>query len=636
MCGIAGVVDWRQLGDADAVGRMVARLTHRGPNHGAVVTRGPAILGHRRLAILDLSPEANQPMADAVQRIWIVFNGEIYNYRELRADLAARNVRFRTQSDTEVLLEAYKQWGASCIERLNGMFAFALWDEPNRRLLLARDRLGEKPLYYAWLPAGGLAFASELKALRLYPGIGNRISPAALSQYLSLNYILHTSCVLEGVHKLPPGHVLLAESGRAAQPQPYWNLARHFQEKSPVRSKTQAAEKLAALIDDAVQMRLMSDMPLGAFLSSGVDSSTVVSTMRRVRPSEDALTFTMGFCELGYDEAPAARQTARALATHHHEAVADADMAIRLPEIVAATDEPFADTSIIPLYYLAEFARKHVTVCLSGDGGDELFAGYPTYIADRLRHLTAWIPGPVTRALAHCADQCLLGQHAKVGAGYKLRQFLRGHSLNASRAHYSWRTIFPDSLKRQVLNTETRNAVMATDPYASFERHFRDVEGCAPLDQAMYVDIKTWLVDDILVKVDQATMAHSLEARPPLLDHRVVEYAASLPVSWKYRGLEQKHILKLSQRGRVPAPVLRRRKSGFNAPVSQWLSGQLLDLARDTTSSSKMREWFDGAAIDRLWQDHVTGQRDFGLPLFGLTCLGLWLDASRHERSAAQ
>ena len=631
MCGIAGVVDWRQPGDLHAVGRMLQRLAHRGPDHEAVTVRGAAILGHRRLAVIDLSPNADQPMVDAGGRIWIVFNGEIYNYRELRADLAARGARFRTRSDTEVILEAYKHWGKACLERLNGMFAFALWDEGEQRLLLARDRLGEKPLYYSVLPTGGIVFSSELKALRLYPGVGNDINPAALGHYLSLNYILHTECILKDVQKLPPGHYLVAEPARPVQVFSYWNLARCFHEKTAL-SRPRAAEELASLIDDAVRLRLMSDVPLGAFLSGGIDSATVVGAMRRVSPTADTQTFTIGFHDPGFDETSAACETARVLATRHHEQVVDVDLASQLADIVSAVDEPFADSSIVPTYYLAKFARSQVTVCLSGDGGDEIFAGYSTYAADRLRHLTSWIPAPATRALATLSDRLLPVRHSKVGAGYKLRQFLHGHALSVQRAHYSWRTIFQDDLKRAVLHPDVRASVMSADPFVVFERYFHDVADCHYLDQAMYVDIKTWLADDILVKVDQATMAHSLEVRPPLLDHRLVEYAATLPAGWKYRGLEQKHILRLSQRSRLPAGVLQRRKAGFNAPVSRWLSGGLFDMARDVTLGRGMKQWFDTGVIEGMWRSHAARRQDFGLPLFGLTCLGMWIELLNKER----
>lgn len=633
MCGIAGAVNWRQLADTQAVGRMVRRLAHRGPDHEGIAVRGAAILGHRRLAIIDLSPDANQPMADVDERIWIVFNGEIYNYQELRADLIAGGARFRTRSDTEVILEAYKRWGDACLDRLNGMFAFGLWDEGRQRLLLARDRLGEKPLYYAELPGQGLVFASELKALRLYPGVGRDISPGALGHYLSLNYILHNECILLGAHKLPPGHFLIAERERPIQVRSYWDLARCFRDKRVVRSRAQAAEELSSLIDDAVRLRLVSDVPLGAFLSGGMDSSAIVGAMRRVRPNTDTLSFTIGFPEAGFDETPAARATAKALAAQHYERVVGVDLARDLPAIVQAVDEPFADTSIVPTYHLAEFARSRVTVCLSGDGGDEIFAGYPTYAADRLRHLTAWVPGPATHMLAQLADRVMPVRHAKLGFGYKLQQFLRGHALPAQRAHYFWRTILSDEMKRDVLAPDVRTAVMATDPFTTFNRYFHDVADCDYLDQAMYVDIKTWLADDILVKLDQATMAHALEARLPLLDYRLVEYAASLPVSWKYRGLEQKHIFRLSQRHRLPEAVLRRRKTGFNAPVSQWLSGSLLDMAREATRGPRMKAWFDVATIDRMWQDHLAKRRDFGLHLFGLTCLGLWFESFYSEGS---
>lgn len=629
MCGIAGAVAWQGQPDVETVERMTRRLARRGPDAENVVQRGAAVLGHRRLAVIDPTPAGLQPMSDHSGRYWIVLNGEIYNYRGLRAELATDGVSFRTATDTEVLLEAYKRWDTSCLERLNGMFAFALWDEPRQRLLLARDRLGEKPLHYRLLPDGGLAFASGLKALRLHPAVGREVDPEALGELLSLNYLLGGRSILRGVSKLAPAHFLLVSRDGASAPACYWDLAKHFREKRRFPSEAEAAEELAALLDDAVRLRLVSDVPLGAFLSGGIDSGTIVGAMARLRPSGPNRTFSLGFVQDSYDEVPEARATAAAFRAQHTDSRVDMDLARTLPEIVAELDEPFADTSIVPMYLLARFARQHVTVCLSGDGSDEIFAGYPTYAADRLRHLTSWLPAMATRGAAALVDAVWPVSFAKLSFDYRLRRFLRGHSLPAGRAHYSWRTILDDEDKQSIVRSDRREAVCGVDPFAAFDAQARPVAGCHFLDQALYVDIKTWLADDILVKLDQATMAHGLEARPPFLDHRLVEFAATLPPEWKLKGRQQKYLLKRSQATRLPAELLRRRKQGFNAPVSHWLSGPLQKLGRAATSTAEMREWFDAAALDRLWSEHRARRRDHGLALFGLTCLGLWWNSHR-------
>jgi asparagine synthase (glutamine-hydrolysing) len=347
-----------------------------------------------------------------------------------------------------------------------------------------------------------------------------------------------------------------------------------------------------------------------------------------VDPQAPPRTFTLGFLQDSYDETPAARDTAAFFGCQHRECRIDIDIAQALPEIVAEVDEPFADTSIVPMYFLSRFARQHVTVCLSGDGADEIFAGYPTYAADRLRHLTSWLPSVLTRAAARVVGAAWPVRFSKVSLDYKVKQFLRGHALPPLRAHYFWRTILGDEDKRALVRREHSDAVCALDPFAAFEAHAGDVEGVHYLDQAAYVDIKTWLADDILVKVDQATMAHGLEARPPFLDHRLVEFAASLPARWKMKGLRQKYLLKRSQAARLPAAVLRRRKEGFGAPVSDWLAGPLEEIARAATRTAALREWFDSETVDRLWSDQRARRRDYGMALFGLTCLGLWCELS--------
>jgi asparagine synthase (glutamine-hydrolysing) len=626
MCGIAGILDWTSPPDANAAAAMTDALAHRGPDAGQVLARPPIVLGHRRLAVIDLSETANQPMPDESGRCWLVYNGELYNFREIRRELDTLGARFRTASDSEVILEAYKRWDVACLERFNGMFAFALWDEGRQRLLLARDRAGEKPLFYQRL-ADGVVFASELNALRRHPSVSRRIDPSALGQFLALNYVLGPASLVDGVRKLEPAHYLVVERGRASTPVRYWNLADHFKTKRRFQSDDEAAEALRAEVDEAVRLRLVSDVPLGAFLSGGLDSSSIVASMCHLRPPAQNETFSMGFGEETFDELPWARAAADAVGiTRYKEKIVSPDMAHALPAIAHAADEPMADTSIIPTYYLAKFARERVTVCLSGDGGDENLGGYETYLADRLLHATRFVPRAVSRAAALLADRLLPVRFEKAGFDDKLRRFLHGHALPFERAHYSWRAIFTPEERLALVRPEHREAVLGPDPFEAYGRHFADVRGCHYLDQAIYADIKTWMVDDILVKVDRMTMAHALESRAPLLDHRLMEFAASLPADMKIRGGTTKFLLKRSQRGRLPGALVSRRKQGFNAPVSQWFNGVLADLGREATAPRVLGDWFDAAAVQRLWDEHRARRRDHGLKLFGLTCLGLWME----------
>ena len=625
MCGISGHLSWAAPPDGDLVARMTRCVSHRGPDGEGLHTVGPVALGHRRLAIIDLSTAATQPMSDVSGEFWIVFNGEIYNYRALRAELQALGARFRTQSDTEVLIEAYKAWGLDCLSRLNGMFAFALWDGPARTLLLARDRLGKKPLYFHQYPDGSVIFASELKALCEDPRLDRTINPRALRQFLSLNYTLTSDAFVEGVQKLRPGHAMVCAQGRPLVQQSYWDLAAHFRKRSDYRSPEAAAEALRALLDDAVRARLVSDVPLGVFLSGGVDSSTLAASMCQAMPPSEVKSFSMGFHEATFSETAEARETAMALGVDHRDMITDANVASLLPAIMYNADEPFADTSVIPTYLLSAFARQHVTVALAGDGGDEVFAGYETYVADKLHHWLRWCPAPVMRAAGALSHAFLPTSFGKVSFDYKVRQFLGAHGLSDARAHYHWRTIFSDAEQQALLQPDVWASIAAHDPAAEFERFDREVAECDYLSRGLYVDIKTWLADDILVKADRASMAHGLEVRAPFLDYRVVEFAASLPIEWKLNGFNKKYILKQSQQGRVPAAVLQRRKQGFNAPVSHWLLSSFREeFEQLTMGAGAPLPLFKPEAVARLWEDHVNGRRDNGHKLLGLISLQLW------------
>ncbi|CAA7612125.1 asparagine synthase (glutamine-hydrolyzing) [Magnetospirillum sp. UT-4] len=616
MCGIAGEFRPSRSADTGAVRAMMDLLGHRGPDAEGLVGLGPVALGHRRLAVIDTSVASNQPMLHRDGRCAIVFNGEIYNYRDLRRDLEALGARFRTEGDTEVILEAYRQHGPACVSHLNGMFAFALWDAGRGELLLARDRLGKKPLFYAPLAEGGLAFASELPALLAHPGVRTGLSGAGLMQFLCFGYTVGEDTLVEGVRKLAAGHTLVVSRNGIGTPRRYWHLADAFRNK--FRGGFEDAKAaLNALIDDAVRIRLTADVGVGIFLSGGMDSAVVAAATARVAGAQAHQAFCMGFPEPGFSEAQEARASASFL---------DIPLQIEQPErlddlVIAALEgcgEPLADTSVVPTWALSRAARRSVTVALSGDGGDELFAGYDTYRAGRLHAALARFPVPLRRALAGFGG-LLPHRMEKVGWDEKLRRFLAQLPERPERAHALWRVVFDP--RRMFLRAPPADC----DPVLAALPTAEDTHGLDPLDRALFADINTWLVDDILVKVDRASMANSLEVRSPLLDHRVVEFAASLPPEWKLRGFTGKHILRQAQKPFLPPHVLAGRKKGFNAPASHWLRGPLAAAGRDITLSKAMTDLFHHDRIELMWHEHLAGSRDNGYMLFALLGLGLFL-----------
>jgi asparagine synthase (glutamine-hydrolysing) len=627
MCGIAGWLDWESPVNPQLVQKITDALSHRGPDASGVKELGPIVLGHRRLSIIDTASTNDQPLSDTSNDYWIVFNGEIYNYLELRRQLESHGSKFRTQGDTEVILEAYKHWGAECLGRLNGMFSFALWDARTQRLLIARDRLGEKPLFYCLPSASSIAFASEPQALRKFVPGYSQVDPAILGQFLALNYTVGARWLVKGIFRLPPAHFMLFERQNQPQIKSYWDLSAYFKNKNTFTSEEEAADRLAEMIEQSVSSRLVSDVPLGAFLSGGIDSSAIVGAMARLGDASKVKTFSIGFQEPSFDEVDEARAASKYLAVDHYDRSLSPAPDTIMKSILKAAEEPLADSSFLPTYCLAELARERVTVALSGDGGDEIFAGYETYSADKFHRAFNQVPRWMSTSVERLAASVLPVSFNKVSFDYKAKQFLAGLQFDSQRAHYSWRNIFSDQERLLILRPEWRTQINAEHPFDEFEKHFQAVTDCHYIDQAMYVDIKTWLPDNILVKVDRATMAHSLEARAPFLDHRLVEFAASLPADLKLKGLRKKHILKESQRKTLPEWILNRKKKGFNAPVSYWLNGQLKMMAREVMHDSCMKEWFVTAEITRLWDEHERKQRDNGLRLLGLTLFGLWLKA---------
>lgn len=631
MCGIAGVASFDRPPEVNHVGAMLRRLAHRGPDGKGLWQDRHVCLGHRRLSVLDLSVAANQPMIDDTGRYVIVFNGEIYNFRELRQQLLDAGESFKTTGDTEVLLKLFRREGSGCLHRLNGMFAFAVWDRDERVLFAARDRMGEKPFYYATI-AGGIAFASELRALRGYPGVGGDLDPCSVGRYLAAGYTLDERTILKSIRRLPPASFLEMRPGKAPVVREYWSLAACFRRRFD-GSLAQAKATLRNLLDDSTRLRLESDVPLGAFLSGGVDSAGVVDSMRRATSADRIRAYTIGFRERTYSEVAEARSSADVLGVSLRAQEVYPNVLDDVPKIFESADEPFADTSIIPTYYLARFARKEVTVALSGDGGDELFGGYETYVADRMHRMASKVPQPLLTAFARIVSGSIPVTRNRVSLDYKIRQFLNNAHLGFRRAHWSWRTMFDEAGRRQILTRNWADLAASEDGFDVVNRRFDEVADVHPLDQAMYVDMKTWLADNILVKVDRATMASSLESRAPYLDHRLVEFAASLPVEWKLRRFTKKYILRRALGARLPDSLLNRKKRGFNAPAAHWIVGPLKPLLMDAVSSSAARVLIDTDRVEELLREHERGQLDHGFRLFNVLSLALWLNRARDSDS---
>lgn len=617
MCGIAGFVDGpharpRPLDEArQLLGHMCDVIRHRGPDdEGLSVIPGVA-LGMRRLSIIDLST-GHQPIYSEDRRVWTVFNGEIYNYRELRDILVARGHRFSTSTDTEVIVHGYEEWGASVVERLRGMFGIAIWDDRTRTLLLARDRMGIKPLHYAECE-GRLLFGSEIKSLLAAPEVPRDLSLEALDHYLSFLYTPRDESIYDGIRKLPPGHLLLWQNGRAAVSR-YWHppLREDF-----AGSERDAVEALHHVLRDAVRSHLVSDVPLGAFLSGGVDSSVVVGLMSEI--AGPVKTFSIGFDEPAYDELPHARRVARHFGTDHHEWIVRPDGLAILDDVIQHFDEPFADASAIPTWYVSQLARQHVTVVLSGDGGDELFGGYDRYLPHPRVAQFDRVSPPGMRGVAGALA-------ARWPARLRGRNFLR-HVARDQRGRYlDAIRFFSAEDKERLLSPDVRQRLAGADAEARLAEHFAPYAHLPWPSQMMHFDADTYLPEDVLVKVDRMSMAHSIESRVPLLDNEVVAFAATLPAHLKLKDGRRKHVLKELAATLLPADLVNRRKQGFSVPIGHWFRGKLRELFADTLLSSQAlaRGYFEAAAIRRLVDDHVSGRRDHTLRLWQLVVFERW------------
>jgi asparagine synthase (glutamine-hydrolysing) len=616
MCGIAGIA--RQDGapvDPMRLRRMTDALTHRGPDSSGEYLGDGIGLGVRRLRIIDLVT-GDQPIANEDETVWTVFNGEIYNFQALRDRLVSRGHRFRTTSDTEVVVHAYEEFGDAFVSELRGMFALAVWDSRRRRLLLARDRLGKKPLLYSERD-GELVFASEMQALATDPEPVREVDLGALGDYLSYGYVPGPATIFRGVRKLPPAHVLTWEQGTTSLKR-YWDL--RYTPKLEV-SEAEALAELERRLDEAVRLRLIADVPLGALLSGGVDSSVVVALM--ARHSNAVRTFSIGFEDKAYDELAHAKRVAQRYETDHLEYVVREDAAAVLPTLVRHYGEPYADSSAIPTFHVSRIARGHVTVALNGDGGDEAFAGYDRFRAMRLAAgLRPFEMGGLTHAVSRTATKLLPAGRMRTRAA----RFLDGAFLPEPARYAYWiSAISPETVQALVM-PELARAFAAARSY-KVERILESNAALGPVDRLLATDVETYLVDDLLAKMDIASMANSLETRSPLLDQEVVEFAALLPEELKVGPrFEQKYLLKKLARTLIPIENIERPKMGFAVPVGKWLRADLKEMAHDALFSdrSRARGYFREDPLRRLWDEHQKGSADHARPIWTLLMLELW------------
>ena len=625
MCGIAGIFDFRGPRDVDRglLHRMTEIIAHRGPD-GDGFHIAPGIgLGMRRLAIVDLVT-GDQPQFNEDGTVCVVFNGEIYNFQPLMAELTALGHAFHTRSDTEVIVHAWEEWGEACLDRFNGMFAFALWDARCETLFLARDRLGEKPLYYTILADGRLLFASELKSLALSPDIDRRLDPQAIEEFFAYGYIPDPRSIYRGVIKLAPAHSLLVRRGEPVpEPRYYWDV--RFVDGGTIR-REEAEEELIARLRESVRMRMIADVPLGAFLSGGVDSSGVVAMMAGLK-TEPVSTFSIAFGAKGWDESGYAAEIARRYRTDHHVKEVDPNSFDLLDRLATIYDEPFGDSSAIPTFRVCAMARENVTVALSGDGGDEVFAGYRRYrwhcFGERVRRV---VPASLRRPFFGMAG-ALYPKLDWAPRPLRAKATLQELARNTTEAYFSSVSICGTELRRRLFSPSLSRELQGYDGVEVLRSHMRRCGSEDPLSQVQYADFKTYLPGDILTKVDRASMANSLEARVPLLDHTLVEWAAGLPPQFKLHGREGKHVFKTALEPYVAKEILYRPKQGFAVPLAAWFRGPLRRRLRDTMLGPVLREsgLFDTGTIATLLDQHQSGERDHSAALWTLSMMESFL-----------
>lgn len=624
MCGIAGWIKLKK--DAGAhhseavLHGMCERMVHRGPDSEGLWVDDTVALGMRRLSIIDLST-GEQPVYNEDRSVVVVMNGELYNFKEIKEDLKRKGHSFETQTDTEILPHLYEEYGEAMVDHLNGMFAFALWDRTRKKLIVARDRFGEKPLYYGVFD-GRLIFGSELKVLLANPSVRTETDLYSLRQYLSFDYIPAPGSIYKNISKLPAAHMMIVENGESRVTR-YWDLS--WKKDSKHSGISRSAEELRDLLSDAVRMRLVSDVPLGILLSGGIDSSTVAALATRYADGK-VKTFSIGFEEDSFDESKYARLVAKHLGTEHYEDRLSVDKAADLiSEIGGWLDEPLSDGSLIPTLLLSRFVRKHVTVALGGDGGDEIFAGYPMYPAHRIARIYEQIPRFIRSGLIEPVVRSLPVSTNNLSFDYKAKRFIRASKYDLVARHHSWFGSFSIEEQQQLL---TRDVLERSpeDIYDPVRRMLVLCDAKDDVEKMQYVDINYYMAEDILTKVDRASMAVSLEVRAPFLDQRVAEFAARIPMDFKLKGSKGKYILKKAVEPLLPSEILNRPKKGFGIPIADWLKGRLNPLMHDLLSPKKVREQglFNREFVSKMIRDHESGTASYHKQLWTLLVFQLW------------
>jgi len=627
MCGICGIAKVPQAEPffSSLLSSMCQTLIHRGPDDEGIFVEKNAGLGVRRLSIIDLE-KGHQPLSNEDGTIWIAQNGEIYNFPQLREELLSTGHQFKTRSDTETIVHAYEEWGENCVQHLRGMFAFAIWDEKQEKLILARDRIGVKPLYYTQLEDKTLVFGSELKAILVHPGVKRSLEPKALDLFLTLEYIPAPHSIFKNIFKLPAGHLLTYKQGKI-EIKKYWEIkpAPEPEKKLSKKSLLALRDELYSLLKESVKLRLISDVPLGAFLSGGIDSSTIVGLMRELGASP-LRTFSIGFEYESYDELEHARRIAQKFETEHEEFILEPQALELTEKLIWHLDEPFGDFSIFPTYLVSKMARSRVKVILSGDGGDEIFGGYEHYQAQKLSRLPA-VPG-LARVLG-AVTQKLPPSEEKKGFWNKLRRYAQGFEHDSGFRHLRWmmflskkakENLYAGALKEQLGKIEDINE---REPFRDI---FEELSNFDSTSAELYLDLKTYLADDIMVKVDRMSMATSLEAREPLLDHKLVEFAFRLAGKLKVHGLDTKWIFKKTMERLLPSENIYRSKEGFSIPIKHWLRKELKELMLGYLNERRIKEegLFNFAAIQKMIDDHIQGKENYSHQLWALLVFEAW------------
>ncbi|MFA5089595.1 MAG: asparagine synthase (glutamine-hydrolyzing) [Candidatus Omnitrophota bacterium] len=627
MCGICGIIDYGRESNLGPglINGMCAKMTHRGPDEGGAYVENnayPAVgLGHRRLKIIDLSGSARQPMCNEDKKIWIVFNGEIYNFKELKEGLLERGHKFISHSDTEVIIHLYEEEGRDCVKKLRGMFAFAIWDSNNKQLFLARDRLGKKPLLYSY-KNGVFSFASEFMSLIASGNMSRDINLHTIPDYLTYGYIPAPESIYQDVHKLLPGHTLLLKD-KIVDIERYWQLDYTKKNNIPFQ---EAARQAGDMLKEAVSIRLYSDVPLGAFLSGGIDSSTVVGLMAGLSSGKKVKTFSIGFNDKDFDELKYAKIIAQSFDTEHREFIVKPNAVDILPELVERYGEPYSDSSCIPTYYVAKMTRQYVTVALNGDGGDELFAGYERY---RAIYLSRWYSRTPFLLRSRFIEPIINGiphyPHTKNKMS-RLKRFIRGASLSLPKRYLRWVSVCDTDFQNRLYSQEFKNSLSNSNPERLLLPFFNHSEGQELIDMLLCADTNTYLPNDLLVKMDIATMANSLEARSPFLDHRLIEFVVSLKADFKMRWFIKKYLLKNIIKDFIPSKIISRPKMGFGVPVGSWFRNDLKDLLTGTLLSQRClrRGYFNKEFIQWIVKQHLEEKADYTYQLWALLMLELW------------